>query len=244
METNRYAKLCLESRRSDDDDDEITEWETNADEIRAYLGFTLLMGINRIQDVYDYWSTNPVFHYFPITSRISRNRFLEIKRYLHFVNNATQIIPNTDKLFKVRPVTESIRQKCLSNYEPHKDNSIDEAMIKFKGRSSLKQYLPMKPIKRGFKVWMRADSCNGYVCEFYVYCGKDGETVATNLETTVVTKLSRSLVGGSYHLYFDNYFTSVALMESLLQDGIYACGTYRKDRKCVPLDIKNVKLGM
>ena len=36
-------------------------------------------------------------------------------------------------------------------------------MIRFKGRSSLKQFMPMKPIKRGIKVWVRADSHNG-VC--------------------------------------------------------------------------------
>ena len=30
-------------------------------------------------------------------------------------------------------------------------------MIKFQGRSSLKQYMPMKPTKRGIKVWVLAD---------------------------------------------------------------------------------------
>lgn len=30
-------------------------------------------------------------------------------------------------------------------------------MIRFKGRSTLKQYMPNKPIKRGYKVWVRAD---------------------------------------------------------------------------------------
>ena len=32
---------------------------------------------------------------------------------------------------------------------------IDEAMITFKGRSSMKQYMPMKPTKHGFSVWVR-----------------------------------------------------------------------------------------
>lgn len=31
--------------------------------------------------------------------------------------------------------------------------SIDESVIAFKGRSTMKQFMPMKPIKRGFKVW-------------------------------------------------------------------------------------------
>ncbi len=34
-------------------------------------------------------------------------------------------------------------------------------MIKFQGRSTLKQYMPLKPIKRGIKVWMLGESHNG-----------------------------------------------------------------------------------
>ena len=67
-----------------------------------------------------------------------------------------------------------MQQFFLGNYKPHRGNAIDEAMIKYKGRSALKQYLPMKPIKRGFKVWVHADSINGYMCDFEVYTGKDG----------------------------------------------------------------------
>ncbi len=45
--------------------------------------------------------------------------------------------------------------------------------MKFKGRSSLKQYLPKKPVKCGFKVWVWADS-NEYVCDLDVYTGSAG----------------------------------------------------------------------
>jgi hypothetical protein len=45
-------------------------------------------------------------------------------------------------------------------------------MIKYKGRSSMKQYMPNKPIKRGFKVWVRGDPRNGYVSQLDVYVGK------------------------------------------------------------------------
>ena len=45
-------------------------------------------------------------------------------------------------------------------------------MVKFQVRSSLKHYMPMKPIKRDIKVWVRADSRNGYFSQFEVYTGK------------------------------------------------------------------------
>ena len=46
------------------------------------------------------------------------------------------------------------------------------------------------------------------------------------LYTKVVERLSRALVGGHYHLYFDNFFSSLSLFDSLLADGLYAGATF------------------
>ena len=86
-ETNRYAKTCREASNPNDDE----PWTTDEEEMRAFIGFTILMGINRLPGLYDYWSLNPAMHYFSIASRISHNRFREIKRYLHFMNNDTLV---------------------------------------------------------------------------------------------------------------------------------------------------------
>ena len=43
------------------------KWEdVDADDISAFLGFALLMGINRLPQLHLYWNTNPAFHYLPI----------------------------------------------------------------------------------------------------------------------------------------------------------------------------------
>ena len=60
-------------------------------------------------------------------------------------------------------------------------------MIPFKGRSSMK---PKKPVKRGFKIWMRTDATNGYVSELDVYVGIKGDKVETGLGRTVVENLT------------------------------------------------------
>ncbi|XP_056001537.1 piggyBac transposable element-derived protein 4-like [Ostrea edulis] len=44
--------------------------------------------------------------------------------------------------------------------------------------------------------------------------------------------------GIKYHVYFDNYFTSVKLMEDLLAQKIYPCGTVRTNRRGFPNDLK------
>ena len=88
------------------------------------------------------------YHYSPISSRITRDRFFELHRYLHFVDNSSLAppgSPNDNKLGKVQPI---IRQSFQSVYSHSKNVSVDEAMIPFKGRSSLKQYMPQKPVKR------------------------------------------------------------------------------------------------
>ena len=60
--------------------------------------------------------------------------------------------------------------------------AVDEAMIKFQGRSSLKQYMAMKPIKRGIKVW---DSCNGYFSKFDLkYTQVNNKTDTLDWEST------------------------------------------------------------
>ena len=56
-------------------------------EFKAYIGFCILMGLVRLLEISDYWKTDPYFHYAPIADRISRRRFMEITRYLHFAKN-------------------------------------------------------------------------------------------------------------------------------------------------------------
>ena len=80
-------------------------------------------------------------HYAPIAERISWSRYKEISRYLHFVDNSTLASPGSqeyDRLGKVCPLVEHILSRCASLYNPSKELAVDEAMIIFQGRSSLK----------------------------------------------------------------------------------------------------------
>ena len=56
-ETNHYAEQCLQESNK--------QWSTNAEEVRAYL---ILMGINRLPEIRDYWSTDKSLRYTPIGS--------------------------------------------------------------------------------------------------------------------------------------------------------------------------------
>ena len=79
----------------------------------------------------------------------------------------------------------------------------------------------MKPVKRGIKVWVRADSHNGYFSQFDVYRGKGSNTSPElGLGGSVVKQLMRPLVGKYHYVFMDNFFTSPALFDVLLRDGI------------------------
>ena len=104
-------------------------------------------------------------------------------------------------------------------------------MIPFKGQSSLKQYMPEKPVQREFKVWMRAEAVNGYVSGFEVYTGKKSDSVRKGLGAIVVKTLSDDMHHTHRHLYFDNFFTSVDLLLDLFRVGLYGCGTLCSNRR-------------
>lgn len=237
-ESNRYAQQVM-------GDDKYSSWKKiTVEELKAFLGFSILMGINRLPSIDDYWSRDPLLHYSPIADRIPRWRYREISRYLHFVDNnvlASRDDPAFDRLGKVRPLIDHFTEKYASVYEPSQYLAVDEAMIKFQGRSSLKQYMPKKPIKRGIKVWVLADSTNGYFNRFEVYTGKK-ETREKGLGERVVKTLTEDLKNKNHHVFFDNYFTSPKLLQDLEKDGIYGCGTARTDRVGFPAELKKPKL--
>ena len=107
-------------------------------------------------------------------------------------------------------------------------------MVGFKGRSSLKQYVPKKPTKRGFKVWCRCNSMNGYTSSFQVYAGKQGDSTETNLGARVVKDLAEDSQGKNYFLFFDNFFYSPTLLANLSDSKIYCVGTVAANRKEYP----------
>lgn len=220
-----------------------------ASELYGFLGLTLLFGYHRLPAIRDYWSSARDLGVDLVKETMTRDRYKAILANLHVSDNLSMPVNNTDKLFKIRPMINHLNgvfQKCKL---PPQWMSIDESMVLFKGRSSIKQYNPMKPIKRGYKLWCRSD-CSGYTYEFDVYQGKAGDKSDANKENfglgpSIVLRLTQSLKGKNHIVVFDNYFTSVELMQTLLPSHIYACGTVRKTRKgLIPLKAdKDLKRG-
>jgi hypothetical protein len=146
----------------------------------------------------------------------------------------TRNSPKFDKLYKARPLILHLNSKFRESYGPSRNISVDESMVAFKGRSTLKQYMPMKPIKRGFKVWVAADSRTGYMLNFKVHEGKSKEGEEGTLGERTVVEMVRPYFDKGFCVYFTNYFTSFDLLSNLLLNKTFACGTLRENRKYYP----------
>ena len=53
--------------------------------------------------------------------------------------------------------------------------------------------MAIKPVKRGFKVWILSDAHTGYVSSFEIYTGKKGDTVEKGLGASVVKTLCQPI---------------------------------------------------
>ena len=133
------------------------------------------MGINNLPNMKLYWSKDMVFHNTFISSIMSGDRFLQIFYNLHLADNSLE--PHREskdysEISKIKKLTEILQRNFQKNYNFGRYGTIDESMIKFKGRSSLKQYLALKPIKRGYKAWCLCDPITGYLFNYQIYLEK------------------------------------------------------------------------
>lgn len=175
-----------------------------------------------------YWSSEPGLRMDQIANVMSVNRFSEIKRYLHFINNLSA--PNlNDRYWKIRPVLEILHKTFHDCASPTENISIDEMMIPFKGKSNLKQYIQSKPKKWGFKIWVQANS-NGYVNCFEPYQASTQDRSKYGPIGDSVLNLCHALHGKNHKLFMDNLFTSLPLIRQLRSLGIWVIGTVRMNR--------------
>ena len=68
--------------------------------------------------------------------------------------------------------------------------SVDETMIKFKRQLGFYQYMPVKSIKWGVKVWILGKSRTGYVVNLQVYTGHNNQHPEHGLSHRVLIDMS------------------------------------------------------
>lgn len=218
------------------------------EELLAFIGINMLMAYHRLPTWKQYWNASEDLGLPIVAKCMTRNRFETILKFLHCNDNNLMPKDNKDKIYKIRPLSDTLNRRFKDCYKTTRRVSVDESMILFKGRSTLKQYNPMKPIKRGYKLWCLADQ-NAYVATFDVYQGKNEELKQEFKEFGLGERVVLSLTKPEWNkwkiIYADNYFISISLLETLYLKKTLACGTIRSKRLGLPpmRDDKDMKRG-
>lgn len=205
------------------------EWSTTVEELYAFIAAHIYMGIVDIPAWHMYWSQH--YRQVPLTSLFSRDRFAQLLSYFHV---APQPDANhaDDILSRVRPFVTYLNEIFPYYYAPSQHLTIDETMVAFKGRADIKQYIPSKPHKWGYKVYCLAS--DKYLLKFEIYEGKEQAAGPQGPVFDLVLRLTQSYRYHSHILYTDSWFTSPALLSELARYAIYCCGSVRRNRRGLP----------
>ena len=212
----------------------IVGFSTDNCEIRTFLAIMLLTGYNGRPRTRMHWEKKPTRYCQGVANSMTRKKFEDIMRCFHVSDNM-QLAAN-DKMAKVRPFFNIINKRCLDNRTNRANLSVDEAMLPYFGKNNSKQRINNKPIRVGYKMWVLAED-SGYVVQFDPYqgaksTGPQGKTSFTwGLGEKVVLDLLDVLPRGPcYHVFMDNFFTSMRLLKFLTHNNIKASGTLRSNR--------------
>jgi hypothetical protein len=205
------------------------DWRsTTVSELYAFLGAHLFMGVDRLPRREMYWSET--FGHPLITALFSRDRFKQLLRYFR-VTALDEAAADRDPLPHVRSLTEQLNAS-FALYSSHSHRlTLDEAMVAWKGRSPIKQYIPSKPHKWGYKIYCL--SSDDYLLRFEIYAGKE-ERSAEGATFDTVMRMVAGYEDQQHVLFTDSWFTSPSLLLALQQKGIRLCGSVRRNRKGMP----------
>ena len=117
-------------------------------EIKAFVGILLLTGYNSRLRQHLYWSKDNDISCLLISRSMSRKRFEDIKKLIHFADNNNLLAGN--KLAKIRHEQDRDKASLHQFGVFAKDLAIDEPMVPLFGRYSAKMFIRGKPIRFGY----------------------------------------------------------------------------------------------
>ena len=124
-------------------------WKSiDKDELKVFLGLIMLTGLVKKKGQFDsYWSKNKLMCTPFFGECMARNQFQIIASFLHFHDNARLPENTEDKLYKACLVYDLISKEWQDFYDLGEYISIDEGMLKWRGRLNFRVYNKDKPIK-------------------------------------------------------------------------------------------------
>jgi len=109
-----------------------------------------------------------------------------------------------------------------------------------RGRCGFRMYVPNKPAKYGMKIMVICDSKSSYMLNGMPYLVKKTKPPgAVALGHYVTMELCKPYFSSKRNITGDNWFTSVPLVNKLLEKGLTYVGTIRKNKCEIPEEMTN-----
>uniref|UniRef100_A0A8C4DMU7 Pogo transposable element derived with ZNF domain b n=1 Tax=Dicentrarchus labrax TaxID=13489 RepID=A0A8C4DMU7_DICLA len=229
-ETNAHVKTCqfLGSFYPD--------WvPVTTHEIKGFIGLVILMGIQNLPDPSHYWSWSHYDNSYTFYRAMSFKRFKQIAANIRMGSFTTDEYRGTgkssDSLHIFRPMLDTLGEAMWNTYRPNCCLAIDRALLPSleEESCSTKGNPKTQP-----QVWLLCDSKSGYCHRFFIQVG---EKVGQEPGFTVVPELGKGLEDKHHHLFLASSLTSVALMQKLLDQGIYASSSFPPPNPILPAEL-------
>ncbi|XP_046805712.1 piggyBac transposable element-derived protein 3-like [Lucilia cuprina] len=187
-------------------------------ELRKFIGILFYMSYYKLPNSRDYWSEKEDRCVNIIKKQMNRRRFEKIREIIHFNDKdkkPSRDDPNRDRLYLIRPIIESLNRN-FGSVPKLSRLCVDEQMCSSKIGNYMKQYMPNKPKKWGFKFYVMCDTM-GYAYKFEIYNGSneicaEGEPDLQPSANIVVRLLREVPRFKNYVVYFDNFYTTIPLL--------------------------------
>jgi len=268
---NDYKKLILAHRSTSSLPYLYLTRGITKEDILAYIGVRIFMGIHKLPSFNLYWKKG--FNQTNINQIMSRNYFILVGKSLHFPetekkeDDSKSTIPRDetsctenesktssrtnvpsvklDPRHKIQLYLEKLALNFQKYYQLGQNITIDESLLLFKGRNSMKFYIPMKPHKWGFKIHLLCDSDTSYLYNLLLDPGKTGkefvelkdnssfsESIVLRLVSCITDKRQRNL-------FCDGWYSSISLMKKLTNMGYLVTTVLRNYSKEIPSKLKS-----
>ncbi|CAD1468351.1 unnamed protein product [Heterotrigona itama] len=137
----------------------------------AFLGVILNMGTIPVPNIKYYWTKEHVGNIPFFRNIFRRERFLQIFWMLHLNENVSRNPNVTTRIQKVSNFIDYIDGKFQEHFTPDREISIDESVVKFKGKINSITYNPKKPTKWRIRIYVLSDARTGYIYAMLPYYG-------------------------------------------------------------------------
>ncbi|KAL1394965.1 hypothetical protein pipiens_001279, partial [Culex pipiens pipiens] len=192
-------------------------------ELEAFIGLMILAAVIKgnkeaLEGLWAEEMGRPIFR-----ATMPLKRFRTIHAMLRFDDKATRSSKKGSGILNVW--NPWVDQQALL-FRPNESITIDEQLYGYRGRVFCKVFMDKKPDK--------------------LYLGKSSDNRSKNVSETTVCNLVLNAGYEGRNVTTDNYYTSASLAASLLKNAMTLVGTLRKNKRCIPpalLDLKGRSVG-